>query len=418
MNILWITNILFPAPSLALGLSEPVYCGWLYGIAKEIASAQGINFAVATKYDGLEFKCFNIDGVIYYLLPARSTIIPNKSQEKLWKNVCSEFKPDIIHIHGTEFEFGLSCMRACESLNYIVSIQGLVSVISRYYYAGINHWQIVKNITLRDLILFDSMFQAKRKFKKRGKYEIEYLMRTCNVIGRTSWDYAHVKAINPTVNYHFCNESLRAPFYTTEKWDINKKSEYTIFLSQAGFPYKGLHQVLKAISLLHAEFDKINIRIAGHNVLRNPNIIESLKVSGFGFYLRNLIEELNIGDHVHFIGTLTEEQMVEEYKKAHIYICPSSIENSPNSLGEAQLVGVPVIASYVGGIPDMIIHNETGLLYRFEEIEMIAENIRKIFVDNIFAMKLSANGIIAAESRHNRATNLNRTFEIYKNILI
>jgi glycosyltransferase involved in cell wall biosynthesis len=39
------------------------------------------------------------------------------------------------------------------------------------------------------------------------------------------------------------------------------------------------------------------------------------------------------------------KKMITEYRNAHIFICPSSIENSPNSLGEAQLIGVPVIAA-------------------------------------------------------------------------
>lgn len=46
--------------------------------------------------------------------------------------------------------------------------------------------------------------------------------------------------------------------------------------------------------------------------------------------------------------------MIEQYLKAHIFVCPSSVENSPNSLGEAQLLGVPCIGSIAGGIPSML----------------------------------------------------------------
>ena len=100
-----------------------------------------------------------------------------------------------------------------------------------------------------------------------------------------------------------------------------------------------------------------------------------------------------------------------------MFICPSSIENSPNSLGEAQLLGVPTIASYVGGVPDMINHGKTGLLYRFEEIEMLAECIRRIFTDTTLAMNLSENGIKAAKKRHHQKENLNRMIEIYQLII-
>src|ERR1035437_1809348 len=249
MKILWITNTIFPAPCKVLGINAPVVGGWMHGLAMQIATVQGNELAVATTYDGLEFKSFLIDGVIYYLLPAKSIRSYQKNLEPLWEKVCFEFNPDIIHIHGTEYTHGLACMRANPLSNYIVSIQGMVSIISRYYFAGITIWEILKHLTFRDFVRSDTLFQAKRDFKRRSKFEKEYLERTNNVIGRTSWDYAHVKAINPKVNYHFCNESLRGMFYKAEKWDINNKSTHTIFLSHAYYPIKGLHQVLKAVAL-------------------------------------------------------------------------------------------------------------------------------------------------------------------------
>jgi glycosyltransferase involved in cell wall biosynthesis len=387
--------------------------GWMHGLAMRIATVQGNQLAVAVTYDGLEFKSFLIDGVIYYLLPAKSIKSYQKNLEPLWEKVCLEFNPDIIHIHGTEYTHGLACMRASPLSNYVVSIQGMVSIISRYCFAGITIWEILKHITFRDFVKFDTLFQAKRDFKRRGKFEKEYLERTNNVIGRTSWDYAHVKAINPKVNYHFCNESLRGMFYKAEKWDINNKSTHTIFLSQAYYPIKGLHQVLKAVALLKSEYPKIDIRIAGSSITLHASIIDKIKLSGYGSYIRKLIKELDLDEHVKFIGILTEKQMLAEYKNAHIFICPSSIENSPNSLGEAQFIGVPCIASYVGGIPDMVTHGETGLLYRFEEVEMLSENIRRIFNNDTLALQLSKNGINVAEKRHNSVINLKQTIDIY-----
>ena len=370
MKILWITNTIFPAACKSLGIPAPVIGGWMYGLSMQIASVQGNHLSVATTYNGLEFKIFKINEVIYYLLPAKSTTSYQKSLEPHWVKICNELNPDIIHIHGTEFTHGLACMRSCPSLNYIVSIQGMVGIYSRYYYAGINSRALLKHITFRDLVRFDTVFQAKRKFKKRGIFEKEYFQRTHNVIGRTSWDYAHVRAINQKVNYHFCNESLRDVFYAAEKWDINNKSDYTIFLSQATYPIKGLHQILKAVALLKEEYPKIKIRIAGSSIIKYSTILEKIKLSGYGSYIQNLIRKLNLYDHVQFIGMLKEEQMVAEFKNAHIFICPSSIENSPNSLGEAQLLGVPVVASYVGGIPDMVTHGETGLLTRLLNMKL------------------------------------------------
>ena len=417
MRALWITNTIFPVPSSALGIPEPVVGGWMYGIAKQIASTDGVRLAVATTYRGNDLKIFDIDGVLYYLLPLHTTSGYPKTLEPLWQKVCTEFQPDVIHIHGTEYTHGLACMRSCPSMSYIVSIQGLVSVCARYYYTGIRKSDVFKNITFRDIIRRNTIFEAKRNFIKRGMFEREYIQRTKHVIGRTEWDDAHTKSINPSVNYHFCNEILRDSFYINPKWNNSHKTDYTIFLSQANCPYKGLHQVLKAMALLKQTFPYIKVRVAGHNIINTSTLIDRIKLSGYGAYIRKLIKQLNLHNHVQFTGFLTEDKMIAEYLNAHLFLCPSSIENSPNSLGEAQLLGVPTIASYVGGVPDMINHGETGLLYRFEEVELLAEYIRRIFADTTLAMTLSKNGIKAAKKRHHQKENLNRMIEIYQMIV-
>ena len=109
--------------------------------------------------------------------------------------------------------------------------------------------------------------------------------------------------------------------------------------------------------------------------------------------------------------------MLNAYLKAHVFVCPSSIENSPNSLGEAQILGVPSIGSYVGGSPDMIAHNESGLLYRFEEYEMLAYHIMDIFNNDEKAKHLSKNSSIEASKRHDKKVNSERLIAIYKTIL-
>lgn len=418
IKVLWITNTIFPAPSIKLGFNPPVVGGWMYGLANKLSTSADVNLAVATLYSGVDFKTMIIDGVTYYLLPRNGNLYEYpKYLEKFWLMVCSDFKPDLIHIHGTEYSHGLACMRSFEDVRYVISIQGLVGVCARYYFAGISFYDLLKNITFRDILRFDTIFQAKNKFEKRGLFEREYFYRTQHVIGRTSWDYSHTKAINRSILYHFCDETLRERFYESRKWNLQEKSEYTIFLSQASYPIKGLHQVLKAVAILKGEFPKIKVRVAGDTIIKTTNLIDKIKLSGYGKYIEKLIKQHNLDDNVVMLGVLNEEQMIAEYLNTHIFICPSSIENSPNSLGEAQLLGVPVVASYVGGIPDMVQHGETGLLYRFEEVEVLAELIKSIFIDDGKAEYLSRNSIKNAAHRHDPLMNVNSIKSIYYNIL-
>ena len=413
MKVLWIVNTVFPKPSLVLGLQSPVFGGWMYGLANQLSEVSGIKLSIATIYNGKDFREIIIDEIHYFLLPRKSSIKYDKELEAFWLKVNNHFKPDLVHIHGTEFPHGLACMRILPDLKYVISIQGLISVYSRYYYAGLSFWEIFNNISFRDIVRLDTIFHQKNNFINRGKLEREYLLRTNHVIGRTNWDYSHTKMNNDDVKYHFCNESLRDSFYSADKWSLNKCERHSLFLSQAGYPIKGLHQVIKALVVLKKDFPNLKISVGGGNIANYKDFKSKLRLSGYGKYIRGLLKKFELHNIITFLGTLPEKQMILEYQKAHIFICPSSIENSPNSLGEAQLLGTPVIATYVGGIPNMIQEGENGLLYRFEEVEMLIENIRCIFNNDNLAQKLSVNGIDAANIRHNRAFNLDELLSIY-----
>lgn len=235
------------------------------------------------------------------------------------------------------------------------------------------------NLTFRDIIR-GSILKGQKQFKQRAAYEIEMIKEAKHIIGRTSWDRARTWAINPCAEYHFCNETLRPEFYDGSKWNYNKCNKHTIFLSQAGYPIKGLHQVLKAMPIILRHYPDASIRVAGGDITKCSTLSEKLRLSGYGKYIKKLIKKVGMEGKVTFTGNLNAQQMKQEYLRANVFICPSTIENSPNSLGEAQILGTPCVASYVGGIPDMMEGNEKNL-YRFEEIEMLAEKVCKVFVE-------------------------------------
>ena len=416
-NILWITNILLPDAAKYLNKKEVVFGGWMVGLLDSLKVEKKIKFGIASVYKGKELISFEKNGMSYFLLPISGKSSEyEKNLERYWEQVNAIFAPDITHIHGTEHSHGLAMVNACPNNKYVVSIQGLVSVYSRYYFSGLTIKDIFSNFTIRDF-LKGSIIKNKNDFKKRGLNEKKYIQKVGNVIGRTKWDEVHSYIINKERKYYFCNESLRPVFYSKKySWDVKNVERYSIFLSQAGYPIKGLHFVLKAIALIKDEFPTVKIYIAGKDIINNKKLSDKIKKDGYGNYISKLIEKLQLKNHVNFIGFLNEKEMAQRYEKSNVFVCPSSIENSPNSLGEAQILGVPCVASYVGGIPDMITHEKSGLLYRFEEFEMLAFYLRRIFNNVHFAKTLSINGKTEAEQRHNKEKNKNKTIEIYNKI--
>ncbi len=409
IKVLWVSNILFPEASFLLSGSKEQRGsgGWLLASAQMLTERKEFKLSVVTA-SSVVSKITKLQGesILYYVLPICRTL---KGYESCMKIVNQEFSPNLIHIHGTELPFGLACVNVCNNENVVVSIQGVISEIAKYYYAGLSRSEILRNITFRDLFR-GTLFQQKKLFKKRGEQEKLLLRKVNHVIGRTTFDKAHALGINPNVQYHFCNETLRSEFYT-DFWEYDKCEKHSIFLSQTRYPVKGAHILFEAISQIMDKYPDLMVYVAGNNIVNGNN---RLSGTGYGLILKSQIKKLGIEKHICFMGSLTAEEMKNAMLKTNVFVCPSSIENSSNSLGEAQLLGIPCIASFVGGLPDFV-HNESmGMLYRFEDATMLSYLIEEVFETTSFDNTIMRQ---AARNRHDAFRNIKQTVEIYNSVM-
>ena len=115
MKILWVVNTVFPDLSKALGQNAPVIGGWMYDLAKDLSQLPDINLYVATVYGGQDIIHKNIGEIEYYL-------VPKKNKHK-WGEVYDLCQPNVVHIHGSEFDYGLNLIDCRPQGKYILSIQ-------------------------------------------------------------------------------------------------------------------------------------------------------------------------------------------------------------------------------------------------------------------------------------------------------
>ena len=419
MRILWITNVSVPTISESLGISVSYGGGWLVGLSEDLLNQSGIELCIVfpLEYEG-EMKSGKVGDYHYYAIPCNkfSTVYSN-ALEKKFRKIYELFKPDVIHIWGTEYTHTLHAVNAAEKSGMIkrtvISIQGLVSVYAEHYFANIlpRHYN---KFTLKELIKIKNLKSDQRQFIERGKFEIEALKKVHNVIGRTDWDRGCTFLINPKVNYYLCNESLRNSFYSN-KWDINTCEKLSIFVSQSQYPIKGFHMVLEAVKIVKKLYPDVHIYVTGKNRL-TKKLKEKLSFSTYDKYINKLISKYELSENVTFLGTLNEEDMCKQYLKANVFVSASSIENSPNSVGEAMLLGVPTISSDVGGVKNLIRHNEDGYIYPFSEPYMLAYYLCKIFEDESLALKFSELSRKNATLNYSRAKNLANLMEIYSTL--
>lgn len=419
MKVLWFTNIILPIIAKELNVTTSNNEGWLITVCQQLTKSSGIELCLAFPLDEKSRLIRgNVQGLYYYGYPRSNN--PCKfigETENAIKVLIDQYVPDIIHVWGTEFSHSLSVMRVCDSMKItdkvIISIQGLVSIYAKHYYGYLDE-KVVRGYTLKEKITRRNIVFQKKEFEQRGVQEKEALILARNVIGRTEWDYACTRQINPNLLYHHCNETLREQFYSQD-WELIKCQKHRIFVSQSTYPIKGLHLLLKAMPIILDSFPSAEIYVTGWNRMDN-SVKAKLRLGSYDAYLKKLIIENKLESKVNFLGHLSAEEMCEQYLKANVFVMPSTIENSPNSLGEAMVLGVPCVAADVGGIKDMMTHNCEGFIYQADAYYMLAHYVCKIFSDNEYANRISAAAKAHALITHDPQKNFERLIQIYKNV--
>lgn len=417
MKVLWVSLVEFPPLCEKLGNPKPSHCGWLYSSAKALLqNMPDLSLGVIVYSYGSKFEQHQVEGITYYMVPSKNMSKIDKRQVVSCREALNRFHPDLIHIHGTEHSLAQAvCMANEGKVKTVANIQGLAGPYTRYADGGLSLSEKWTNITPLDFYRNTFLLNAKRNFRHRAACEKYVITHITDIIGRTQWDHDHAMTINPKLHYHFMNETLRDSFYKEPIWSFDRCQKHTIFVSNSGAPLKGAHQVLKALAIVIKSYPDTVVNFCGSNVMVS-DFKTMLRFQGYHLYLRKLVKKLGLKKHVCFLGNLTEAQMKQAFLDAHVYVMPSAIENSPNSLCEAQILGLPVVASYCGGTATLVEEGKTGYMYRYEEIEMLAHTIMRLFEQKDFS-QLSSNERQAALKRHSREVNANRLVEIYTQIV-
>ncbi len=440
MKILWICNIMLPVVAKYLGREVNNKEGWLTGLSDKILQNQSdnhIELAVA-------FPVAQDGGVQQWDVPladsdrklrcygfAEDVTHPecySREMEKQLEEIVKDFQPDVVHCFGTEYPHTLAATRVYDADKVLIGIQGLCKLYAESYLADLPT-RVVRRVTFRDWLKKDSILQQEQKFIARGKQEVEAVLNTGHVTGRTWIDEKFTTETNPKVKYHFMNETLRSNFYKGN-WEADKCEPYSIFLSQGDYPIKGLHYMLKAMPAILEEYPLAKVYVAGNSITNYKTLKDKIKISSYGKYIRELLKEYALQDKIVFLGRMNAEEMKAQYLKCSMFVCPSVIENSPNSLGEAMLLGVPCVTAMCGGVPSIFDDGVDGIGYpgygalEYRDVadkeqaqaDRLAQAVIVMWSDEKRRQEFTKNASEHAGRTHNGQANYERLIEIYTEI--
>ena len=213
MKLLWLCN---NAPGLirsALTGKEAGQVNWLDHVLSDLRR-QDVTLRVLYRGGG---EPGQLDAFCSYApVPETPAHLYRPELAQTFQKELEAYQPDVIHIWGVEYHHALAMVNAAKAVGMldrtVASIQGLCCKIAPHYADGLPVGALGCK-TLRDFLLRDSVANQRQVYTQRGELEIDALKKLRHVIGRTDWDRESVLEINPKLTYHFCNETLRNPFY-------------------------------------------------------------------------------------------------------------------------------------------------------------------------------------------------------------
>ena len=415
IKILWICNAPIRAISDALKVRHVNNVGWMDGAFDVVMASEKIELAICypqVRTPGIEFS--HGHRVSGYGFPWDIGGVYRRQIRSLFVSILEKETPDIVHIFGTENEYDEAmAMAALEhgSLGrVVVSIQGLVSACGEHFLPDLPA-SLLKRATLSELKNHCTLINQKENYMMRGDSEKRLIRMVHHVIGRTTWDEGRCRLINPDIVYHHVGESLRNEFYEAP---LGCDSEsYRLYFSQGTKPIKAMHRLIEALPLVIDKIPDVEVVVAGSTGLRE-SVVRGLS---YDRYLARRMDALGVRQRFKFLGFLDANAVVEAMSGCSAFISTSSIENSPNSMGEAMMLGLPCISSFVGGVPDIAEHGKEALLIPYNETELLSYSIIRLFEDQGLAQSLSEKGRARALVNHSKTANRRDLLGAYESIL-
>jgi glycosyltransferase involved in cell wall biosynthesis len=149
-------------------------------------------------------------------------------------------------------------------------------------------------------------------------------------------------------------------------------------------PEKGHDTLIDAAPAILARFPYARFQLVGDGTERDR--------------LERYAQSRNVAGAFTFVGH--SDDVMAHLRRADLFVLPSRSEAFPNGVLEAMAAGLPVVASAVGGIPEVVHHNETGLLVAPGRADALANAVCRVFSDRALGERLAAAGRARVESRY------------------
>lgn len=408
MKVFWFSNCNLLQKNINTG-------SWLYAMSRGLIR-NGVTLINLTEGKTRDINRIDEAGIIQYLIPRYKRIkgVPSCNSLKIISNIVEEENPDIVHIWGTESYWGLLSSRGYINRLSILEIQGLKYSCSRVYNGNLNLSEQLKCIGLKELIRpSSSLFAIRNSFSRWSKIEQEILRGQKYISTQSDWVRRQIKPyIDKKTEILETRMAIRNEFFD-EKYSWISNSSRTILVMSAGsIPYKGLHDIIKALYIIKREYPTVKLKIIGVT----DHHAKPWRKSGYTKFLESLAQKYNLTSSIEYTGALGAIEIASLMQNAEVMVIPSYVESYCLAMAEAMAIGLPCVATYAGALPELGDSNNT-LFYQPGDIESLAFNVISLFGDNKRKERVSREYRTIAQNRNSIESVYQKQYQIYSTVL-
>jgi glycosyltransferase involved in cell wall biosynthesis len=407
MKILWLSNKLLSSED----------CGrsgaWLDTIAEMLISSGHVELGNISFGPGKEVSRQDYGPIRQWAVPDNWPLhggIPSSRHVSEILTAVRSFAPDLVHVWGTESFWGLLTARKIIPQPSLLEIQGLRLAIAPVFSGGLTFGEQLACTGLKEIVRGTTIFHIRKTHERWRKMEEEIISGHQYIATPSDWSLAHIKNINRTCKTFTNYRILRRPFYRAAPYMYTSKPAVFCIAAYTA-PFKGLHVAIRAIGLLKTFFPGIELRVAGSH--------QSGRIAKDGYisWINREIDRMGIRSNVIWLGSIPASQIVNEIHKCTAMVMPSFIENDSLAFSEAMMVGIPIVASFTGGMAHLGSDEQTALFFAPGDAVMCAHQLERIINDKILAARLSRKEREVAFARHDPEKILTNQLKIYRDIV-
>lgn len=409
-RILWLSNVRFSAEDLR-GTGT-----WLQPMATSLTPYYKIYHICCgrTKY----VECEDIGEIKQYVIPNRRTLhnvqIPDNETCDDVRKIVEQLNPDLIHVWGTESKWAyMKVLGIFGNNKTVLDMQGFLLSCYESYYAGLTASEKLRCFRLKEVLSpSSSMYANRRVFLKKSEIENKILHAYDNISYQSEWIRNRLYGLGLRAKLYATKIIIRTEFFDNQ-WKILNNSSPVIFTSTAfAHPYKGLHILIKACSILKQKYPDFMLYVAGRVMVKSHGVL-----SGYETYLAALIKKYKMNLNIKFLGSLPVEKLIGYQLKSDVCVVPSAVESYCLGLAESLTLGLPSVVSYSAAMPTIAKDKDEVLFYSPLDYVDCAEKIIEIFENKTLSDRMSINSRQRRISENQKDKVVEAQMKIYESIL-